>query len=80
MLAPRSSSSSSKSHHSEHSSSKRKHVTSTAKLDGPAAKMARAIGSDPGREARFLESTDLMKKSGTSHDDKIKKAKSSHRE
>ena len=42
--------------------------------------MARAIGSDPGREARFLESTDLMRKSGTSHDDKVKKAKSSHRE
>ena len=46
-----------------HSSSKkdkdsRKRTSSSVKLDkleGPAAKMARAIGSDPSKEAKFLE-------------------------
>jgi len=43
------------------------------KLEGPAAKMARAIGTDPGKEARFLESTDLIRKAG--HEDKARKPK-----
>jgi len=45
--------------------SSRKRSSSAVKLDkleGPAAKMARAIGTDPSKEARFLEEN--MKKSG----------------
>jgi len=74
------SNSSSKSQHSSSSSSsnKRKHSSSSsAKLEGPAAKMARAIGTDLSREERFLESTDLMGRSRNSHDEKAKKIKSS---
>ena len=44
--------------------SSRKRSSSAVKLDkleGPAAKMARAIGTDPSKEARFLEEN--MKKS-----------------
>merc|ERR1711992_176982 len=63
---------SSKSHHSSGSSSssshKRKAPPSTTRLDGPAAKMARAIGTDPGKEAKFLETTELMRKSPSSHE------------
>jgi len=79
---------SSKSHHSSSSSSssssshKRKAPPSTTRLvEGPAAKMARAIGTDPGKEAKFLETTDLMRKS-SSHDSskkvKVSSNKSSH--
>jgi len=79
---------SSKSHHSSGSSSssssshKRKAPPSTTRLDGPAAKMARAIGTDPGKEAKFLETTDLMRKSSSSSHDskkvKVSSNKSSH--
>jgi len=54
MIQPDSNSSSSKKDKEE----KRKRSSSSVKLDkleGPAAKMARAIGTDPGKEARFLE-------------------------
>jgi len=72
----------SKSHHSSGSSSssssshKRKAPPSTTRLDGPAAKMARAIGTDPGKEAKFLETTDLMRKSSSSHESKKVKVSS----
>ena len=72
---------SSKSHHSSGSSSssssshKRKAPPSTTRLDGPAAKMARAIGTDPGKEAKFLETTDLMRKSSSTSSHESKKVK-----
>jgi hypothetical protein len=46
-------------------------------LSGPAAKMARAMGGNTNSETKYLEKTNLIKQSGSSHDDKAKKAKTS---